>query len=94
MANCAPLGDKINGYDLYEKTASPCTNEAAVKLPNVTFYGKSSKNTPLFAVMNYETFKCAKHGMLIASVAAAALGITAIVLGVKLAKKGKIPLVM
>lgn len=88
MTTCVPLGDKINGYDLHDKATTACTNEDAVLLPGVTFYGKSPKGSPIFAVMNYGQFKAAKTGMIVASVAAAALGITAIVLGVKLARKG------
>lgn len=94
MASCVPLGDKINGYDIHEKATTACTNEEAVALPNVAFYGKDSKGKPMFAVMNYGQFKTAKTGMIVASVLAAALGITAIVLGVKLAKKGKPALII
>ena len=85
---CTPLGDKINGYDLYEKTGTPCLNWPDVALPGVTFYGKTPDDKPIFAVMNYSQFKTAKTGMIITTVIAAALGITAIVLGVKLARKG------
>ena len=94
MTTCVPLGDKINGYDLHEKATTACTNDDAVSLPGVTFYGKNSKGDPIFAVMNYGQFKTAKTGMIVASVIAAALGITAIVLGVKLAKKGSSTLVV
>lgn len=89
MAGCVPLGNKINGFEVFNEASNSitCTNEDALALPEVMFYGKTQKNKPIFAVMNYSTFKTAKTGMIVASVLAAALGITSIVLGVKLSKK-------
>lgn len=92
-ATCKPLGDAINEYVVYEKATATCNNEDAVALPGVAFYGKTASDKPIFAVMNYDTFRNAKTGMIIASVLAAGLGITAIVLGVKLANKGKMPVI-
>ena len=89
MATCKPLGNKINDYMIHDESdnSMTCSNAEEIALPTVAFYGKNASNKPIFAVMNYDTFRNAKMGMIIASVAAAALGITAIVLGVKLSKK-------
>ena len=94
-AACKPLGDAINEYVVYEKATPTCNNEDAVALPKVTFYGRTAGDKPLFAVMNYDTFRNAKTGMIVASVLAAGLGIAAIVLGVKLAhhSKGSMPVI-
>ena len=93
-AGCKPLGDSINEYVIYEKATAVC-NEDDVALSKVAFYGKAAgKDKPIFAVMNYDTFRNAKAGMIIASVLAAGLGITAIVLGVKLAKAHKMPTIL
>lgn len=93
MASCKPLGDSINEYMIHEKATATCPNEDEIMLPQVAFYGKNAKDKPIFAVMNYETFCHAKTGMIVASVLAAGLGIAAIVLGVKLAKSHKIPVI-
>lgn len=90
--SCKPLGDSINGYVVFDKATTVCMPEE-VALPGVVFYGKSSNHQPLFAVMNYDMFRTAKTGMIAASVLAAGLGIVAIVLGVKLAQKGKMPII-
>jgi len=90
---CKPLGDTINDYMVYEKTTTTCLNSNDVALDGVAFYGKTPSDKPIFAVMNYDTFRNAKMGMIIASVVAAGLGITAIVLGVKLAKAHKMQVI-
>lgn len=89
-SQCKPIGDTVGDYTLYEKSTTICENTMPVCTPSVKFYGKTKDDKPVIAVMNYCTFRDAKTGMIIASVAAAALGITAIVLGVKLAKKGNV----
>ena len=90
---CKPLGDSINDYTIYEKATATCGNANSVSLDSVSFYGKNANDKPIFAVMNYDTFRNAKMGMIIASVLAAGLGITAIVLGVKLAKAHKMSVI-
>lgn len=78
----------FGGFAVYNKdSGSACPDADKFELNKIMFFGKTPKNDPMFTVMDYEMFKNAKTGMWVATGAAAVLGVTAIVLGMKLYKK-------
>ena len=87
---CAPATPQtlFGTYGLYDDSKPGCDNAAALLLGKPVFYGKNNANRqPLFVVLDYEHFKIARSGMVVASGAALVLGVTALVLAIKLAKK-------
>lgn len=86
---CAPItpATLFGTYELYDDSKPGCDNVEGL-MTKPLFYGKNNKNhQPLFVVMCYENFKIARSGMIIASGAAVVLGVTSIVLAIKLMKK-------
>ncbi len=75
-------------YKPFDASQPGCDDANAVVLGRPIFYGKNNANgQPMFVALDYEHFKIARTGMIISTCSAAVLGITAIVLAVKLSKR-------
>ncbi len=89
-ASCSAITDSsmFGTYGLFDETKPGCDSAEQFFMGKPKFYGKNNANgQPMFVALDYENFKIARTGMIISTCTAAVLGITAIVLAVKLAKK-------
>ena len=82
---CTPLNaaSKLGSFPLYnpdDKIKPCCQDRRACLLGVPVFFGKGPDNKPLFAVVDYDQFKIAKRGTVVATVAASVFGIAAVVL--------------
>jgi hypothetical protein len=90
MSNCSPLtaASLLGSYGLYDTSKPGCDRASEFAIGKPMFFGKNNvTNDPMFAVIDFENFKIAKTGMIVASCIAAALGVTTIILAIKLNKK-------
>lgn len=87
---CAKLTDPITfgSYQTYDKSAR-CAGAADVELQSPLFFGRDDKDKPIFATMSYKQFAAAKYGMIGASALAIGLGLTSLILAMKLSKLKK-----
>lgn len=89
-ATCSAITDSsmFGTYGLFDAAKPGCDGANAFVMGRPRFYGKDNANgQPMFVALDYEHFKIARTGMIISTCTAAILGITAIVLAVKLSKK-------
>lgn len=89
-ATCSAITDSsmFGTYGLFDDTKPGCDGADAFMMGRPRFYGKNNANgQPMFVALDYVNFKIARTGIIISTCTAAVLGITTIVLAVKLAKK-------
>lgn len=86
---CSAITDSslFGTYGLFDETKPGCDDADAFVMGKPRFYGKNNANgQPMFVALDYENFKIARTGMIISTCTAAVLGITTIVLAIKLSK--------
>jgi hypothetical protein len=78
---------RVGDHKIYDKTTEICANPDALALNKTYYFGKDLKNKPLYALIDYDTFRIVRYGMITSTCTAAALGIVSIYIYAKLSKQ-------
>ena len=89
MSNFKPFDDNtmVGEHQIFDKTNKVCINTDTVALNKTFYFGKNIRGKPIYALMDYDSFKIARYSMIVSTCGTAALGITTILLCLKLCKQ-------